>query len=186
MSQESLPNGLPKLHRYITDHSTSGQAVFSTQLPEEQPWNNIENTAHFALGYTTSEFPVNLNKNRDISNYESFLNKAPGLVVRGGTTLRIVDVPPGSLSPMHRTVSLDYGVVLEGEVWLELDSGEKRLMRRGDTAIQRGTNHAWRNQSNTEWARMLYVLQECEPIEIEGKRLVEDYGGMSKEVRASS
>ena len=46
---------------------------------------------------------------------------------------------------MHRTVSLDYGVVLEGEVELVLDSGETRLMKRGDVSVQRGTNHAWRN-----------------------------------------
>jgi len=46
---------------------------------------------------------------------------------------------------MHRTVSLDYGIVLEGDVELVLDSGEKRAMKQGDVAIQRGTNHAWRN-----------------------------------------
>lgn len=51
---------------------------------------------------------------------------------------------PGLLSPMHRTVSLDYGVVLEGEVELVLDSGETRVLKRGDVAIQRGTCHAWR------------------------------------------
>lgn len=85
---------------------------------------------------------------------------------------------------MHRTVSLDYGVVLEGEVELVLDSGETRLMRRGDVSVQRGTNHAWRNKSETEWARMLYVLVEAEPIVVEGKVLGEDYGGMPG-VRAS-
>lgn len=85
---------------------------------------------------------------------------------------------PGALSPMHRTVSLDYGVVLEGEVELVLDSGETRLMRRGDVAVQRGTNHAWRNASQEAPARMLYVLQEAAPIEIAGKKLDEDYGGI--------
>jgi quercetin dioxygenase-like cupin family protein len=79
---------------------------------------------------------------------------------------------------MHRTVSLDYGVVIEGEMELVLDSGETRLMRRGDMAIQRGTMHAWRNPSATDWARMLYVLQECEPVEVAGKKLGEDYGDM--------
>lgn len=92
--------------------------------------------------------------------------------------LRIVDMRPGALSPMHRTVSLDYGVVLEGEVELVLDSGEVRLMKRGDVAIQRGTNHAWRNNSDTVWARMLYVLQEAEPLEVAGQKLEEDYGGI--------
>jgi quercetin dioxygenase-like cupin family protein len=79
---------------------------------------------------------------------------------------------------MHRTVSLDYGVVIEGEVELVLDSGETRVLRRGDVAVQRGTMHAWRNTSRTEWARMMYVLQECKPVEVEGKVLGEDYGDM--------
>ena len=77
---------------------------------------------------------------------------------------------------MHRTVSLDYGVVLEGEVELVLDSGETRIMKRGDVAIQRGTNHAWRNTSSTQWARMMYVLQESKPVQLGEKALGEDYG----------
>ena len=93
--------------------------------------------------------------------------------------LRMVDVPPGATSPMHRTVSLDYGVVLEGEVELILDNGESRLLKRGDMAIQRGTIHAWKNVSGEGiWARMLYVLQECDPVIIAGQELKEDYGGL--------
>lgn len=56
---------------------------------------------------------------------------------------------PGELSPMHRTVSLDYGIVLEGEVELILDSGEKRLMKQGDVAIQRGM--LWRFRQKSEF-----------------------------------
>jgi len=90
-------------------------------------------------------------------------------------------MPPGGASPLHRTVSLDYGVVIEGEMVLELDSGETRLLKRGDLAIQRGTMHAWRNASKTDWARMLYFLQESEPLEAVGGgggKLGEDYGGL--------
>lgn len=64
---------------------------------------------------------------------------------------------------MHKTVSLDYGVVLEGVIQLELDSGEKRIMRRGDVCVQRATNHAWRNVTEGQgWARMLFVLTAAE------------------------
>jgi len=80
---------------------------------------------------------------------------------------------------MHRTVSLDYGVVLIGEVELVLDSGEVRLMKPGDICVQRGTMHAWRNTSKTEWARMLYVLQPSLPVSVGGTELVEDYGNMA-------
>jgi len=70
---------------------------------------------------------------------------------------------------MHRTVSLDYGCVLEGEIEGILDSGETRLLKRGDVCIQRGTMHAWRNTSKDSWARMLFVLLPCKEIELEGK-----------------
>ena len=133
---------------------------------------------------------------------EDFLQKPPGLVANSGTVLRVVvslsglqsdviteytsqDIAPGTSSPMHRTVSLDYGVVIMGEIELALDSGEKRLMKPGDVCIQRGTMHLWRNMSQTEWGRMLYVLQPSKPIEVGGQVLKEDYGTMVG-VRSSS
>lgn len=107
-----------------------------------------------------------------------YLEKLPGVMIPGGTVLRLVDMPPGATSPMHRTVSLDYGVVMEGSVELILDDGVSRVMERGDISVQRGTIHAWRNMSKTSWARMLYILQESKPIHLEGKQLGEDYGGL--------
>lgn len=92
---------------------------------------------------------------------------------------------PGLTSPMHRTTSLDYGVVLEGEVELILDSGETRLLKRGDTCVQRVTNHAWRNTSKTQWARMLYVLVEAKPIQLENGKLLEEELGDMPGVRKS-
>ena len=86
---------------------------------------------------------------------------------------------------MHRTVSLDYGIVLEGEVELILDSGEKRVMKPGDIAIQRGTAHAWRNTSQTKPGRMIYVLTPSMPLEVGGKRLGEDLETMEG-VRSST
>ena len=175
-ARQLLENGLPSLNRFITDHDTQGTATFSSRVEEKLEWQPIGPIAKFALGYTTSKFPVQLSDNADITSYEAFLTNQPGITIPGGTVLRIVDMAPGASSPMHRTVSLDYGVVLEGEVELILDSGEKRLMRRGDTSIQRATNHEWRNTSETTWARMLYVLQEAEPLTVNGKTLKEDYG----------
>ncbi|CAJ2501728.1 Uu.00g045810.m01.CDS01 [Anthostomella pinea] len=179
-------NDLPPLTRYITDHNAQGQAIFSSALPEALPGKTIYNGVKFSLGYVTDERPVSLASNKDITKYTGFLEEHPGIVLPGGTVVRYVDSPPGSLSPMHRTVSLDYGVVIEGEVELVLDSGETRLMRRGDLAVQRGTMHAWRNPSQTEWARMMYVLQESVPLEVGGKVLEEDYGDMEgQDVKSS-
>ena len=179
---ESLPNGLPKTYRLITDHDSNGKAIFNTEIDEQQQWQVIAEgrgkEANFALNYTTSKFPVSFKGNQDIAAYKQYLDNKPGLSIPGGSVVRVVDMGPGLTSPMHRTVSLDYGVVLEGEVYLVLDSGEEKLMRRGDISVQRGTNHAWRNASSTSWARMMYVLLESEPLEIGGKKLGEDLGDM--------
>ena len=75
----------------------------------------------------------------------------------GGTIIRIVDLEPGSVSPMHRTESVDYGIVLEGEVQLVLDDGSATALGRGDVVVQRGTDHAWENRTGAR-ARMAFVL----------------------------
>ena len=61
---------------------------------------------------------------------------------------------------MHRTETVDYAVVLEGEVVLLLDEDEVHL-KAGDVVIQRGTNHAWSNRSDKP-VKMLYVLVDGE------------------------
>ena len=58
---------------------------------------------------------------------------------------------------MHKTNTIDYCIVIEGEVCLELDDGALRELRTGDVVIQRGTRHAWRNRSSKS-AAVAYVL----------------------------
>ncbi len=86
---------------------------------------------------------------------------------------------------MHRTQSLDYGIVLEGTVEMILDDGNKTLLRRGDVAVQRATMHAWRNPSTTEWTRMCFILQDIQPLVINGKRFGEDLGRGTEGLPAS-
>jgi quercetin dioxygenase-like cupin family protein len=136
--------------------------------------------------YTTSSFPVSLNNNTDITAHDTLLSSGKlGLVNPGGTVCRIVDFAPGFDCMMHRTQSLDFGVVIEGKIELLLDSGEKQVMQRGDVAVQRATMHAWRNPSETEWARMMFVLQDCEKVELGGKVLKEDLGKGTEGLPAS-
>ncbi|KAH8682851.1 hypothetical protein BGZ60DRAFT_398833 [Tricladium varicosporioides] len=184
-ASQPADNGLRPISRYITDHDPEGKTSISTAVPDVLRWQQLANGDRFSLAYATEEYPVNLSNNADISIYQKNLKDLPGITIPGGTVLRAVDIAPGNTSPMHRTVSLDYGVVLEGEVELVLDSGVTQLLKRGDITIQRGTNHAWRNPSSTNWARMLYVLQEAQPLQFNGKDLVEDYGGGMDDVKPS-
>lgn len=186
-TSQPTPAPLRTPNRFITDHDAHGAAIFNTSIPEPLPAKVIANGDKFYLGYATTSCPADFTGRADLAGYAAALADPPGVVIPGGTVLRIVDVRPGGASPMHRTVSLDYGVVLEGEIELVLDSGETRVMRRGDVCVQRGTMHEWRNRSATEWGRMLYVLQEARPVEVEegGRRLEEDYGVGMENVRPS-
>jgi uncharacterized cupin superfamily protein len=64
-----------------------------------------------------------------------------------GTEIRIVELPPGCRREMHRTETIDYGLVLSGELTMVMERGET-VLRSGDIVVQRGTNHAWLNRSD--------------------------------------
>ncbi|KAK4147385.1 uncharacterized protein C8A04DRAFT_24627 [Dichotomopilus funicola] len=176
-----IPSATPisDLHqpnRFITGHNAAGQAIVHTQNPF--PWASYDNNnLAFSVAYTTSTFPADLNNDADITAHKEVLASGQlGLVNPGGTVLRCVDFAPGYACGMHRTQSLDYGIVMEGEVDMVLDGGERHVMKRGDVAVQRATQHQWVNRSATQWARMMFVLQDCQMVVVDGKELGEDLG----------
>ncbi|HYE27426.1 MAG TPA: cupin domain-containing protein [Allosphingosinicella sp.] len=77
-----------------------------------------------------------------------------GLFEAIGAGHALAEDPPHPL--MHRTETIDYGIVLEGELVLILDEGET-VVRAGDIIVQRGTSHAWANRSDKD-ARIAFVL----------------------------
>ncbi len=77
-----------------------------------------------------------------------------------GVRLRFMDmppVPPGAQPFMHRTPSIDYGVIIEGEMTMLYDDDQELVLKTGDVIIQRGTNHAWVNRSD-RLCRVLFVI----------------------------
>jgi quercetin dioxygenase-like cupin family protein len=74
---------------------------------------------------------------------------------------------------MHRTTSADYCVVLEGEIVVGLDSGEKKLVRKGDFILQRGTNHEFVNPSNDATCRLLFVMVGAENVVLQDGQVLE-------------
>ncbi|KAF7515205.1 hypothetical protein G7054_g14697 [Neopestalotiopsis clavispora] len=167
---------LPQLHQFYTGHNDEGKAV----VAEHQDFNwkrYADGDMGFSVVYTTSQTPPDLNQDRDIAQHkETLAGGTLGLVNPNGSVLRCVDFAPGFKCDMHRTQSLDYGIVLEGSVEMVLDSGERHLMKRGDVAVQRATQHQWVNTSETEWARMMFVLQDIKPLYVGGKEFGEDLG----------
>ncbi|CAD6444545.1 25f166f7-2958-4c2e-902e-207f3879a38a-CDS [Sclerotinia trifoliorum] len=156
--RETLPNGLPNIQRLITTTNPNGKAILEPSISPTPIWQPIQNNdMSFFLAYTTHQFPISLSHATsssqnstsptptDIASYTNDLSNPPGLSISTGTVVRFVDFKPDVSCPMHKTVSLDYGVVVEGVVELVLDSGETRVMHRGDVCVQRATSHLWRN-----------------------------------------
>jgi mannose-6-phosphate isomerase-like protein (cupin superfamily) len=89
----------------------------------------------------------------------------------GGSRFVIIDYPPGNTGTMHRTETIDYIIVLTGEIDMVMDDSTVTL-RAGDTMVQRGTNHAWFNRG-TENARLAFVLVDAVPLGIGHPRIAE-------------
>ena len=152
-----MSDTLPPLRRVVTGHDAAGLGTISIE-DAGQSLLFAGGQATFTLMWSTASSPADNNDARDGAQ------RRIGLTSPGGTALRIVDFAPGSRSPMHRTHSLDYGIVLEGEIDLELEGGETRRLRPGDIVVQRGTNHAWICGSRA--ARMAFVLIEASPVRV--------------------
>ena|SRR5450432_1270590 len=154
------------IRRVVTGHDRNGSAnIFIDDLTV--PSGVGRGATEFALIWTTPTVPADNNDDADGATREA------GLTLHGGSVIRVVDLAPAHVSPMHRSNSIDYGIVLSGEVELELDSGDTTKLGPGNIIVQRGTNHLWRNPSATEWCRIVFVLIEASPVQIDGVDLPE-------------
>ena len=128
-------NNTRPLKRFVTGHDSNGKGII--QAIDDGAWRKIDNdVVRYNEVWSTSTFPIDL-KNDDLLQKE---RNVLSLSLPNGTVCRIVDRSPGSYSAMHRTQSLDYGIVIEGEMELIMDSGEKELLKPGDVVVQRQTN----------------------------------------------
>ncbi|MDT7627608.1 MAG: hypothetical protein QOF99_8509 [Pseudonocardiales bacterium] len=148
---------MDSIRRIVTGHDETGKAVFvedadspHAQLTRGTATNNL---------WRYSGTPDNSGAYRDPVSGSVALPPPPD-----GAVLRIVDFPPDKddTLDLHRTASLDFAVVLDGEIHAVLDD-EETLMRAGEVLIQRGTNHAWANRSGRT-CRVLFVLVDAKPL----------------------
>jgi len=151
-----------QIRRVITGHDAAGKAVVTID-------NVVENSHAGRPGATvypvwSSEgFPVN-NDGQD----DEGLRKT-GTTLPNGTIFRVLEFAPGLAPRNHRTDSIDYGVILSGEIDMELDGTSVRL-KAGDVFVQRGTIHNWINQG-TEACVIAIVLIAAKSVEVGGKTL---------------
>ena len=147
--------------RVVTGHDQRGVSVFADDgpvpvvrtAPDGALFYEVWGTAAMPAPVSAIEPDPTVPGNTGLSNTGGALTVPPA---PNGTKIRINEFPPGVVSPMHRTQSVDYGIVLEGEVVLVLDDSETTL-RPGDVVVQRGTAHRWENRTEAT-ARMAFIL----------------------------
>ncbi|MBK9250820.1 MAG: cupin domain-containing protein [Proteobacteria bacterium] len=159
---------LQPVQRVVTGHDGAGRAVLRSE-DWASPEPKAAGVADFLLLWTTATVPV------DNNDETEGRERAAGLTLHGGSVIRVVDMLPGGQSPMHRSNSIDYGIVLTNEIELELDSGEKRTVKAGGVIVQRGTNHLWRNRTS-QTTRIVFVLIEAAAYRHNGEPLPEVMG----------
>ncbi|EAS31130.3 cupin 2 domain-containing protein [Coccidioides immitis RS] len=161
-TEEQQSGPFPPVRRVVTGHSPAGQAIIESdeKLIPYDPFseNASPATAESMFGFTTiwslnlSPFPVTANE-----PWSEFNGKPVGISNPQGLIARIVDFPPGRPGMMHRTMTVDFGIVLNGEIELELDDGVKTWVKEHDLVVQRGTIHAW-NNPGPDTVRMMFLL----------------------------
>lgn len=184
MSDQPHYDCLPHVRRIVTGYNTAGRSVFLEDGPSpailtvpERPGYKVDN-----LWRTSGDRP-HVDEPDTITAQRGTVPPPHGTVIRtldippeakdpeqrrrnAEATFRAIfsdlhkpgaPAPASGVHPAHHTTdTIDYAVVLQGEVWALLDEGEK-LMRAGDVLIQRGTPHAWSNRSSAI-CRILFVL----------------------------
>ncbi len=172
------------IRRIVTGHNAEGRSEFLMDRIAENVRDRPGGGAVTNL-WTTDSTPADNHGNEDTGNRPGGLQPPPM-----GSRFRIVEYPPDSARfaagttedtafrnaglgrsaatdtsrhpGMHKTDTIDYAIVLSGEIYAVMDVGET-LMRPGDCLVQRGTSHAWSNRSN-EPCQVAFVLIDAKPI----------------------
>lgn len=173
---------LPAIRRIVTGDDAQGRSRIVEDAPAASIRTVAERPGYRAVNvWRTEETPAKINSTDTTANHRGILPP------KNGNILRIIDFPPEPADPverkrriqatfggifsdathdkragahpgMHCTETLDYAIILEGEIWAVMDECET-LMRAGDVLVQRGTNHAWANRSQ-KTARIAFVLMD--------------------------
>jgi quercetin dioxygenase-like cupin family protein len=150
------------VRRIVTGHDENGKAIV---LIDGEPGNTRTSAAGntSTLMWCTDRTPAAMPLGEHIEDMGARVIGTPP--PPNGTRFTVNEIAPGGRAGnMHRTETIDYVIVLSGEVEMDLDDSSV-TMRAGDVMIQRGTNHAWINRGS-EPARVAFVLIDAEPLGI--------------------
>src|SRR5947207_12819667 len=151
-----------QIRRVVTGHDANGRAVVKIDEAAKNLGSGRPG-ATACVVWTTEPFPVNNTGDADQGQRQG------GTTLNNGTVFRVVEFAPGVAPRNHRTDSIDYAVIVSGEIDMELDDSVVHL-KAGDVLVQRGTIHNWVNRG-TQPYMIAFVLIDAKPVDVDGKVL---------------
>lgn len=143
------------MSHYITTHDAQGRSILSDKTPTA-PHELFIPGGKMEIIYSSHHFPPTLATEEDIDQYVHDRTNGieGGICPPQGTAAAIVSFGPNAVSAWHRTISLDVMVMIEGQMEAHLEGGEVRTLKAGDSMVQRGTLHMWKNVTpDNGWAK---------------------------------
>ena len=150
------------VRRVITGHDTNGKAVVKIDEVAKNVTSGRPGASAVNI-WTTEGFPVNNDGDADEGQ------RKVATTLKNGTIFRIIEFAPGLAARNHRTDSIDYIVVISGEIEMELDDALVRL-KAGDVMVQRGTIHNWVNRGGAPCV-LAVILVDAKSVEAGGQVL---------------
>lgn len=151
----------PPIRRVITGHDAANVA----KVIMDGPATNAKQGASGAtstLIWSTDATPADISIGETIDDLGGRILGTPP--PENGSRFTVITFPPGNPGRMHRTETIDYVIVMSGEIDMDMDDSTVKL-KAGDVLVQRGTHHAWVNRSN-DIARVAFVLLDAKPLGI--------------------
>jgi len=149
----------PPIRRVVTGH-TQGRAARALL---DGPATNMKYPGPGTVStliWCTDEMPADISVGEKFEDMGSRILGSPP--PPNGTRFAVIDFPPGNAAVMHRTETIDYVIVLFGEIEMDMDDSTVKF-KAGDVIVQRGTNHAWVNRG-AERARVAFILIDAKPL----------------------
>jgi len=152
-----------KVRRVVTGHDANGHAVVKI---DEVSKNIVSSRpgASACVIWTTDSIPADNTGDADAGL------KKTGTTLPGGTVFRVVEFSPGVSPRVHRTDSIDYAVVISGEIDMELEKGSEVHLKAGDVLVQRGTVHNWINRGRAPCV-IAFALIDAKSVAAAGRKL---------------
>lgn len=156
--------------RIVTGHNEEGKGTIVSDEVIDAVSRGMGEGINGCEIWSTESMPIDNSTTADAAQRAGYITHYNYVGSGQGTTIRITEWAPGHAYFPHRTQTLDYSILLSGEIDVLLDSNEVVHMKAGDVIVMRGVTHCWINRSDQP-AVTAFILLDAQPIETDGKTL---------------